>query len=160
MSYFERVRISLFSFLKILFLLDFLLFFLNGNVLNLRSAWGEPLSTISNLMFNDSMCLPWRRKWQHIPVFLPGQSHGQRSLVGCSPWDHRVGHDLATEPTRTCLPTHSVLFLYSWVIAIQLSSCRFCILYVNFFLSSYDYKWNFIIFSKEYRSYWFFKNYF
>ena len=90
MSYFERVRISLFSFLKILFLLDFLLFFLNGNVLNLRSAWGEPLSTISNLMFNDSMCLPWRRKWQHIPVFLPGQSHGQRSLVGCSPKGHRL----------------------------------------------------------------------
>ena len=29
---------------------------------------------------------PWRRKWQHIPVFLPGESHGQRSLVGNSPW--------------------------------------------------------------------------
>ena len=29
---------------------------------------------------------PWRRKWQPTPVFLPGKSHGQRSLVGCSPW--------------------------------------------------------------------------
>ena len=28
----------------------------------------------------------WRRKWQPAPVFLPGKSHGQRSLVGCSPW--------------------------------------------------------------------------
>ena len=28
----------------------------------------------------------WRRKWQPAPVFLPGESHGQRSLVGCSPW--------------------------------------------------------------------------
>ena len=28
---------------------------------------------------------PWRRKWQPIPVFLPGESHGQRSLVGYSP---------------------------------------------------------------------------
>ena len=28
----------------------------------------------------------WRRKWQPTPVFLPGESHGQRSLVGCSPW--------------------------------------------------------------------------
>ena len=28
----------------------------------------------------------WRRKWQPNPVFLPGESHGQRSLVGCSPW--------------------------------------------------------------------------
>ena len=28
----------------------------------------------------------WRRKWQPTLVFLPGESHGQRSLVGCSPW--------------------------------------------------------------------------
>ena len=30
--------------------------------------------------------IPWRRAWQPTPVFLPGESHGQRSLVGCSPW--------------------------------------------------------------------------
>ena len=29
---------------------------------------------------------PWRRKWQPTPVFLPGESHGQRSLVGYSPF--------------------------------------------------------------------------
>ena len=29
---------------------------------------------------------PWCRKWQPIPVFLPGKFHGQRSLVGYSPW--------------------------------------------------------------------------
>ena len=28
---------------------------------------------------------PWRRKWQPTPVFFPGKSHGQRSLVGYSP---------------------------------------------------------------------------
>ena len=28
----------------------------------------------------------WRRKWQLTPVSLPGKFHGQRSLVGCSPW--------------------------------------------------------------------------
>ena len=28
----------------------------------------------------------WRRQWQPTPVFLPGKSHGQRSLVSCSPW--------------------------------------------------------------------------
>ena len=27
-----------------------------------------------------------RRQWQPTPVFLPGKSHGRRSLVGCSPW--------------------------------------------------------------------------
>ena len=30
--------------------------------------------------------IPQRRKWQPTSVFLPGKSHGQRSLVGCSPW--------------------------------------------------------------------------
>ena len=31
---------------------------------------------------------PWRRKWQPTPVFLPGESHGQRSLEGYSAWGH------------------------------------------------------------------------
>ena len=30
--------------------------------------------------------IPWRRVWQPTPVFLPGESRGQRSLVGYSPW--------------------------------------------------------------------------
>ena len=30
--------------------------------------------------------IPWRREWQPTPVFLPGECHGQRSLVGYSPW--------------------------------------------------------------------------
>ena len=28
----------------------------------------------------------WRRRWHPTPVFLPGESHGRRSLVGCNPW--------------------------------------------------------------------------
>ena len=39
--------------------------------------------------------IPCRRKWQPTPVFLPGEFHGQRSLVGCSPWGHK--RDLVTE---------------------------------------------------------------
>ena len=35
----------------------------------------------------------WRRKWQPTPVFLPGESQGQGSLVGCRLWGRRVGHD-------------------------------------------------------------------
>ena len=35
----------------------------------------------------------WRRKWQPTPVFLPGESQGQGSLVGCPLWGRRVGHD-------------------------------------------------------------------
>ena len=30
--------------------------------------------------------IPWRRKWKPTPVFLPGKFHGQRGLVGYSPW--------------------------------------------------------------------------
>ena len=32
---------------------------------------------------------PWRRAWQPTPVFLPGESHGQRSPVGYSPWGRK-----------------------------------------------------------------------
>ena len=46
-----------------------------------------------------SVRFPWIRKWQLTPVFLPGESHGQRSLQGYSLWGHkRVRHDLETEP--------------------------------------------------------------
>ena len=30
--------------------------------------------------------IPWRRKWQPTPVFLPGEFYGESSLVGCRPW--------------------------------------------------------------------------
>ena len=33
--------------------------------------------------------IPWRRAWQPIPEFLPGESHGQRSLEGFHPKDHK-----------------------------------------------------------------------
>ena len=37
--------------------------------------------------------IPWRRTQKSTPVFLPGESHGPRSLVGYSPWSCRVEHD-------------------------------------------------------------------
>ena len=40
--------------------------------------------------------IPWRRAWLPSPALLPGESHGQRSLTGYSPWGHRVGHNWAT----------------------------------------------------------------
>ena len=51
--------------------------------------------------------IPWRRKWQPTPVFLPGKSHGQRSLVGYSPWGcKRVRHELATRQQHTLIYTN------------------------------------------------------
>ena len=32
--------------------------------------------------------IPWRKSWQPTPVFFPGESHGQSSLAGNSPWGH------------------------------------------------------------------------
>ena len=43
---------------------------------------------------------PWRRKWQPTPVFLPGKSHGQRSLGGATV--HRIAKELdTTSVTKT-----------------------------------------------------------
>ena len=42
--------------------------------------------------------IPWRRAWQLTLVFLPGESHGQRSLVGYSPWGHT--ESVTTEATQ------------------------------------------------------------
>ena len=72
--------------------------------------------------------IPWRRKWQSTPVFLPGKFHGWRSLVGYSPWDRRVGHDWATSLTLMFstqiftivqLLSHIQLFATSWSAACQ-----------------------------------------
>ena len=43
--------------------------------------------------------IPWRRKWQPTPAFLPGKSHGQKSLAGLG--CRRVRHDLATKQQTT-----------------------------------------------------------
>ena len=50
---------------------------------------------------------PWRRAWQPTPVFWPGESHGQKSLVGSSPWGHPESD--ATERLSTA---HSILSIY------------------------------------------------
>ena len=42
--------------------------------------------------------IPWRRKRQCTPVFLPGEFHGQRSLAGYIPWGHKESD--TTECTR------------------------------------------------------------
>ena len=53
--------------------------------LRVRYDWATSLSLFT--------FMHWRRKWQPTPVFLPGESQGQGSLVGCHLWGHRVGHD-------------------------------------------------------------------
>ena len=62
--------------------------------------YSEIVSARKEQDITDTCCKPteWKKKWQPTPVFLSGKSHGQRSLMGYSPWGHkRVGHGLATK---------------------------------------------------------------
>ena len=45
--------------------------------------------SIESVMLSNHLILCLRRQWQPTPVFFPGKSYGQRSLVGCSPWGHK-----------------------------------------------------------------------
>ena len=58
--------------------------------MGLRRVGHDQVTSLSLFTF-----MHWRRKWQPTPVFLPGESEGQRSLVGCHLWSHTesVGHD-------------------------------------------------------------------
>ena len=50
----------------------------------------EPAYQCRRLGFNPWVRkIPWRREWQPILVFLPGESRGRRSLVGYTPWGSR-----------------------------------------------------------------------
>ena len=57
--------------------------------------------------------IPWRRKWLPTPVFLPGESHGQRRLAGKSPWGHKeadtteqLTHSLSGQGKCLCIHVH------------------------------------------------------
>ena len=47
--------------------------------------------------------IPWSRKWQPTPVFLPGKFHDQRSLVGYSPWGHKESDITEHKPIHRSL---------------------------------------------------------
>ena len=51
--------------------------------------------------------IPWRIKWPPTPVFLPGKSHGQRSLVGYSPWGRKESD--RTEHKTLSLSHHKLM---------------------------------------------------
>ena len=61
-----------------------------------------------------AMKIPWRKAWQPTPVFLPGESHGQRSLEGYGPWGHKeleTTERLSTHTWKCPFPASSVRFL-------------------------------------------------
>ena len=84
--------------------------FPGGSVVKNLSASGRDVGSISGLGRP-----PGERNGNPLQCSLPGKSHGQRSLVGYSPWGHkRVRHNLATETTATSSllwPVHHNVFI-------------------------------------------------
>ena len=64
---------------------------------------------------------PWRRKWLFTPVFLPGDSCGQRSLMGYSPWGHKES-DMTEQIILPFLSSNHLLLLLS-----HFSRVRLCV---------------------------------
>ena len=69
----------------------------------LQSMGCKELDTTEQLHFTHFILYHWRRKWQPTPVFLPGESHGQRSLAGRGPRGLRESDTTdVTKHARTC----------------------------------------------------------
>ena len=75
----------------------------------------------------------WRRKWQSTPVFLPEESHGQRSLAGYSPWNPKevnmTERLLPSRDFRWYHVTKPFFFLYFVIWMLR----KFCDSYTNVF---------------------------
>ena len=68
----------------------------------------------------------WRRKWQSTPVLLTGKAHGQRTLVGYSPWGRKELGTTEWRPCRSCSTVVCVYWkkcLYKWTHTVQ--TCEF-----------------------------------
>ena len=83
--------------------------------------------------------IPWRRKWQPAPVFLPEESHGERGLVGYSPWrqtwlsiaQHQACLQIHDSPAPTSAEVKS-LYIYAYVsLYLCLYSLCLCHLYLS-----------------------------
>ena len=77
--------------------------------------------------------ISWRRRWQPTPVFLPGKSHGHKSLAGYNPWGHRVRPSLVTKQQLFLYILFQILFRYRFLQDIKFNSLTITFLYFVFF---------------------------
>ena len=75
-----------------------------------RGAWWAAVHGVAKrwTWLSDFTFMHWRRKWQPTPVFLPGESQGRGSLVGCCLWGHTESDDwsdLAAAAVKTSFST-------------------------------------------------------
>ena len=59
-----------------------------------------------------TIMIMWSRKWQPTPIFLPGESHGQRGLVATIYGVTSIGYDRATNYMHTYTHTHTHIYVY------------------------------------------------
>ena len=93
---------------------------------------------------------PWRRKWQPIPVLLPGESHGRRSLIGYSPWGLKESD--TTERLHTFTPSFvRILFIVGLRTSIDLktASLQFIFLEIESACVKNDIQLNGVILGKN-----------
>ena len=86
-----------------------------GRLQSMRSLRVGHDWTISFSLFTFMHC---RRKWQPTPVFLPGESQGQGSLVGCHLWGRRVRHNwsnFSSSSSRSSYPYLDPIWI-SWLL--------------------------------------------
>ena len=77
---------------------------------------------MTNMPLCIYMYVYWRRQWQPMPVFLPGEIHGQRSLVVCRPWGlteldttEHLTHTRARTHTHTCVYRYRYRYRYMYI---------------------------------------------
>ena len=58
--------------------------------------------------------IPWRREWKPTPIFLPGKSHGQRNLMGCSPRSRKES-DMKLSAHTLCCTTEFFFFPFIFI---------------------------------------------
>ena len=94
--------------------------------------------------------IPWRRAWQPTPVFLPGESHGRKSLEGCSWRGRRVGRDWATKHSaEQCVYVNPSLPIYppfpspssTWWLSTSVILFLFCNELISTTFFDFVYKW-------------------
>ena len=91
---------------------------------------------VKPLLFHYCHLTPWRRKWQPTPVFLPGESHGRRSLVGYGPQGpkesdtterlHSLTHSMSFYSVSTVDTWCRILFSKPWLRVCLLSEIKWC----------------------------------
>ena len=83
----------------------------------------KSLPAMWETMFNPWVGkIPWGRPWQPTPVFLPGESHGQRSLEGSSLWDHKES-DMTEWLKYTTVEPCSTPWFFFFPYPSQLGNC-------------------------------------